>query len=106
MPKLSENVRFTPESGHQLERYECGCHGFAIEARCNRANGKCKVLGSCAVRREQRVLARHLEYQTSEYLRLFQRRHSRYYSWHALEIRSEVTLFTKVQALKIPMPIN
>src|SRR6516162_11007374 len=40
------DVRFTPESGHQLERYECGCHGFAIEARCNRANGKCKVLGS------------------------------------------------------------
>ena len=51
------------------------------------------------MRREQRVLARHLEYQTSEYLRLFQRRHSRYYSWHALDIRSEVTLFTKVQAL-------
>ena len=46
------------------------------------------------------------KYQTSEYLRLFLRRHSRNYSWHALDMRSEVTLFTKVRALRIPMPID
>src|SRR6516162_9685805 len=56
--------------------------------------------------RQQRVPARHLEYQTSEYLRLFQQRHSRYYSWHVLDMRSEVTLFTKVRAFRIPMPID
>jgi hypothetical protein len=39
----SINVRFTPETGHSLECTNVGASSVAIEASCNRANGKCKV---------------------------------------------------------------
>ena len=38
-----DHGRFTPESGRLLKRMNVGASSFAIEARCNRANGKCKV---------------------------------------------------------------
>ena len=77
------NVRFESEVAIWKLTFvgvpDLGASGFAIEAMCNRTNGKCKAPRSSPARRQPRALARHLVYQMSEYARLFQRPRLRHY---------------------------
>ena len=64
-----------------------GASIFAIEAMCNRTNAKCKVPRLWPARpSSMRVCFSD--------------------PWHALDMRSKVTLITKVGVLRIPMPID